>query len=252
MKILKKASPILKKSIFAALFVLICVIIACSDSSTSTTTNQTLPAVFNKFTSAVTISVSGDYVVLNTKDRPNHKSAYFPTSDSMYEPYNDTGFHQAPGTIVAQNITFKIPISPTAVSNHTATSGGPIGISLNGVPFYNQYNGQGQPLTSEIASFDQWKGHPQMQGQYHYHAEPTYLTYTNSDSTILGFLLDGFPVYGPVENGVTVTNADLDVYHGHTTRTADYPNGIYHYHVTAQDPYINGSGYYGTPGTVTQ
>lgn len=130
--------------------------------------------------------------------------------------------------------------------------GGPIGISLNGVPFYNQYNGQGQPLTSEISSFDQWRGHPQMQGQYHYHVEPTYLTHTNSDSTILGFLLDGFPVYGPVENGVTITNADLDAYHGHTTRTADYPNGIYHYHVTTESPYINGSGYYGTPGTVTQ
>src|SRR4051812_21102352 len=113
MNILKKSSPMLMKAASAAMFVLICVIIACSDSSTSTTTTQTLPAVFNKFTSAVTISVSGDYVVLNTKDRPNHHSAYFPTSDTLYEPYNDTGFHQAPGTIVAQNITFKIPISPT-------------------------------------------------------------------------------------------------------------------------------------------
>lgn len=253
MKILKTSVSAIQKSLFAVLFVLVCIIIiSCSDNSTSTTTTQTLPAVFNKFSSAVTISVSGNYVVLNSKDRPNHPSAYFPTTDSLYQPDNDTGFHRAPGYIIQQNLTFQIPINPTAATNHAATQGGPIGISLNGVPFFNQYNGQGQPLTTEISSFDQWKGHPQMQGQYHYHEEPTYLTHTNSDSTLLGFLLDGFPVYGPVENGVTVTNANLDVYHGHTTRTADYPNGIYHYHVTSESPYINGSGYYGTPGSVTQ
>jgi hypothetical protein len=35
---------------------------------------------------------------------------------------------------------------------------------------------------------------------------------------LLGFLLDGFPVYGTIENGVTVTNSNLDVYHGHMQR----------------------------------
>jgi hypothetical protein len=68
----------------------------------------------------------------------------------------------------------------------------------------------------------------------------------------MGFLLDGFPVYGPEENGERVTNSDLDEYHGHNHKTADYPDGIYHYHITDADPYINGSGYFGTPGTVTQ
>jgi hypothetical protein len=37
------------------------------------------------------------------------------------------------------------------------------------------------------------------------------------------------------KNGVAVTN--LDVYHGHTGVTADYPNCIYHYHITNSDPY---------------
>jgi len=44
----------------------------------------------------------------------------------------------------------------------------------------------------------------------------------------------------------------LDAYHGHTSVTADYPNGIYHYHITSTDPYINGSGFYGTAGTVSK
>jgi hypothetical protein len=71
-------------------------------------------------------------------------------------------------------------------------------------------------------------------------------------SSLLGFLLDGFPVYGPMENGVAITNSMLDAYHGHTLATADYPSGIYHYHITDADPYLNGSGFYGTAGTVTQ
>ena len=62
--------------------------------------------------------------------------------------------------------------------------------------------------------------------------------------------VDGFPVYGPEENGVRLTNASLDEYHGHVSATMDYPEGIYHYHITAEDPYINGSGFFGTPGSV--
>ncbi|HWA05236.1 MAG TPA: YHYH protein, partial [Ignavibacteria bacterium] len=105
--------------------------------------------------------------------------------------------------------------------------------------------------TGEINSFEQYGGHPQQQGQYHYHLEPYYLTAAKGDSALLGFLLDGFPVYGPEENGETVTNSDLDVYHGHFGFKEDFPQGIYHYHITAEAPYLNGDGFYGTPGTVS-
>ena len=67
-----------------------------------------------------------------------------------------------------------------------------------------------------------------------------------------GFLLDGFPLYGPVENGEAVTNNDLDQYHGHSHATNEYPDGIYHYHCTDDAPWINGYGYFGTPGTFTE
>ncbi|WP_317040674.1 YHYH protein [Halpernia frigidisoli] len=130
-----------------------------------------------------------------------------------------------------------------------------MGVSLNGIPFYNQYaEPNNQALTNEIESFDQNYGHPQATGQYHYHVEPVYLTTVKTTkSGLLGFLLDGFPVYGPQEeNGSTVTNSQLDVYHGHIHATKDFPNGIYHYHFTVDAPYLNGNGYYGTPGTVTQ
>ncbi|MES2779781.1 MAG: YHYH protein, partial [Bacteroidota bacterium] len=132
------------------------------------------------------------------------------------------------------------------------TPGGPIGVAINGIPLFNQYAAMGAPLTSEIISFDQYGGHPQQQGQYHYHIEPYYITAQKSKAVLLGFLLDGFPVYGPLEDGKTLTSADLDVYHGHVHATTEYPNGIYHYHFTADSPYLNGNGFFGTAGTVSQ
>ncbi len=128
---------------------------------------------------------------------------------------------------------------------------GPIGVSINGVPFFNQYGGpNNRALAFEINSFDQYNGHPQMFSMYHYHVEPLYLTTICGRDAILGYLLDGFPVYGPMEKSKLVTNADLDASHGHAHTTAEYPGGIYHYHVTSEAPYINGVGFYGKPGTV--
>ena len=159
-----------------------------------------------------------------------------------------------PNSILEQSGTIKIPVNPKVDPAHTATPLGPIGIALNGVLFFNQYAGPSQPLTNEIVSFDKYYGHPQQSGMYHYHVEPLYLTTTKTTkSGLLGFLLDGFPVYGPQEeDGTLVTNSMLDVYHGHTHKTMDYSSGIYHYHFTAEAPYLNGNGFYGTPGTISQ
>ncbi|CAN5457705.1 hypothetical protein BH11BAC5_BH11BAC5_55670 [soil metagenome] len=232
---------------------------SCSKSSDDTGGggNATVPAVFSKFNSTVTISVEGNFVVLKSNGLPEHKSPYYQGTTwaaTLYEAYNGTNpaFAINPNRIAQQNLTFKIPISPALNTTHEATPLGPIGISINGVPIFNQYAGPAQPLTNEINSFDQYNGHPQQTGQYHYHVEPLYTTALKGKEALIGFLLDGFPVYGPKENGVTLTSANLDAYHGHTSVTADYPAGIYHYHITADAPYINGSGFYGTKGTVTQ
>jgi hypothetical protein len=236
---------------------------ACKKSATDTTTSTTtgtatVPDVYKKIYGATSISSDGTYLTIKTTGTPDHKSIYYATSNSLYENFSGTTFGgrtftKNPNSIASQTLTFKIPLNPAVSSNHASTPLGPIGISLNGVPFYNQYAGPNLPLTNEANSFDQYYGHPQQSGQYHYHVEPLYLTTVKATkSSLLGFLLDGFPVYGPMENGALVTNAMLDAYHGHTTVTTDYPNGIYHYHITDADPYLNGSGYYGTAGTVTQ
>lgn len=233
---------------------------SCSKSTADTTTNTTitttittLPDIYKRIYGAKSVTLDGAYVVINTVDLPDHKSPYYSDS-TKYEAYNGSNskFNLNPNRIASQNITFRIPVSPKEASTKTATPGGAFGISLNGVVIFNQYAAMQAALTSEINSFDQYGGHPQQSGVYHYHVEPTYTTTKFSKSVLLGFLLDGFPIYGPVENGKTLTSADLDKYHGHSHATTDYPDGIYHYHFTSDTPYLNGDGFFGTAGTVSQ
>ncbi|PDS21653.1 YHYH protein [Flavobacterium branchiophilum] len=247
-----------------ALIIMASFAISCSkDDATTTDTSggsATVPAIYQKIYGATSITSDGTYVYIKTNCLPDHKSPYYATTNALYEAYSGTTFGgntfaQNPNSIVQQTGTIKIPLNPVVATTHAATPLGPIGVALNGVPFFNQYAGpNNQALTSEINSFDKYYGHPQNQGMYHYHVEPLYLTTVKSTkSGLMGFLLDGFPVYGPnEENGTVVTNSTLDVYHGHTHATVDYPNGIYHYHFTAEAPYLNGNGFYGTPGTVSQ
>ena len=247
----------MKRTIASLLLIpVVLLLVFCSEDSTgsSETPTEDAPAVFELFTDDVTVYVDGDNVVLETTNIPNHGSPYFATNSSNYEAYNGTNanYRQNPNQIAEQDIVIRIPLTPSPASNNQDTQLGPIGISVNGIVIYNQFAGPNQPLTNEIDSFDQYNGHPQQSGQYHYHIEPLYLTANNGPESLIGFLLDGYPVYGPEENGALVSNADLDQFHGHSHATPEYPDGVYHYHITSGDPYINGGQYYGTPGSVSQ
>ncbi len=255
-----KIKPI---NLACGLAILVIASLSCKKSSSTdiiTTTSGTggvVPDVYKKIYNKTDMYVDGNYLVIKTTSLPDHKSPYYQGTQwaaTLYEAYNGTNslWSQNPNKIAQSNLTFRIPLNPVAATVHAATPGGPIGVAINGVPIFNQYAAGGSPLTGEINSFDQYYGHPQQQGQYHYHAEPYYLTNLKGKDALMGFLLDGFPVYGPNENGNPVSNASLDAYHGHISVTADYPAGIYHYHTTSVDPYINGNGFYGTAGTVSQ
>lgn len=238
-------------------FLLLPLLVACHDADDATSYNYPVPEIYAKVYGASAISSDGTYVYIATTGTPDHKSVYYPTDHPLYEDFSGTTFqgntfHKNPNAINAQSYLFKIPLHPAEAAQHQPTPLGPIGVAVNGVPFFNQYAGPNQPLSGEVVSFDQSWGHPAQRGDYHYHVEPLYLTTQKLDkSSLLGFLLDGFPVYGPEENGAGVTDDQLDEFHGHLSATADYPEGIYHYHITDTDPYINGSGFYGSAGTVS-
>lgn len=242
-------------------FLCISFLLSCSNDEVKTDdpkiidqTSYDISPILSKFVgTGLSYETNGSNVIITTQDLPDHTSPYWDTSNPLYEDYNgtNTNWRQNPGSIQAQNIVFTIPLNPAEATNHQATSLGPIGIARNGVVFFNQYAAGNSPLAGEINSFDQWLGHPAMT-TYHYHVEPSWLTKEYGDDAFVGLLSDGFPIYGPKESGNTITNADLDAYHGHTGVTADFPNGIYHYHITSEDPYLNGNGYFGTPGNISR
>lgn len=247
-----------KLIVFPAIF--IGIVFACSNEMEELEIEETskkydISPILSKFEgTGLSFEIREENVIFTTQDLPNHTSLYWPSDNDLYSEYDGSNpdYRKNPNTIATQNIVLTLPLYPSEASYHQATPLGAIGISRNGVVFYNQYAGPDQPLTTEINSFDQWAGHPQGTGQYHYHIEPIYLTRTFGKDAFLGLLADGFPVYGPVEGDHIVTNDDLDAFHGHFSETTDFPEGIYHYHINNEDPYLNGSGYFGTPGSITK
>ena len=217
-----------------------------STGTTGSTSQTTLPSAFSKFGGAATVSLDGTTVVIRTTDVPDHKSPYFGTGSASYEA-PQAGMQVNPNRIASQAIVFRIPASP-AVATASDTPLGPMGVAVNGVVLFNQYAAGRVPLTSEILSFDRYNGHPSPQNQYHYHIEPLWLTESRGKASLIGVLLDGFPVYGTLDESGGAP-AGLDSCNGHVGVTTEYPQGIYHYHVTSAPPYIAGC-FHGAPGTV--
>jgi len=204
---------------------------------------------------ALTVSVGTDYITITSHNEPDHKSMYYSQGSSLYEAYDEPGnpdFKKNPNSIETQNFVYRIPRYPSEATTKSTTPMGPMGVAVNSVAFFNQQAAPGDDILEELNTFDQYEGHPANSGDYHYHIEPIWLTQKLGDDAFMGLLLDGFPVYGPVENSTRLTNDDLDDYHGHVAATAEFPNGIYHYHITDDLPWINGDGYFGTPGTITK
>jgi hypothetical protein len=53
---------------------------------------------------------------------------------------------------------------------------------------------------------------------------------------VVGIAFDGFPIYGPQDEGGEPPT-DLDDCQGHVGPTPEQPEGIYHYHLSAEDPF---------------
>ena len=147
--------------------------------------------------------------------------------------------------IPAENIfSVTLQVNPTEALTPSCVSLGPIGITLNGVVFYNAVDGRGNDAVAhEIV--DVYGGHP-AQSDYHYHFVPWRLdevpTLDTGHSGLVGYIRDGFGIYGyKGGGGEELSNDDLDECHGHSHA----PIG-YHYHATIEYPYTIGC-YRGTP-----
>ncbi len=238
---------------------------SCSDNETATTTTNEQGTVdittvvqssfSNDYTDGVTVEVSGDNITIRSTGLPDHKTPYWGVGHEMYEDFLGTNHANANTSMIAHNYAMTIPTNPIESSFKEETELGAVGMALNGAPIYNDYEGMG--VLTEIAwsTFDATGAHPGPGEDYHYHCEGTYLTV--DDNNLIGFLRDGFPVYGRKDEDESYPS-DLDVNGGHVGTTADFSEEIYHYHVSSEEYSTSGlfviksGAYHGTKGTFTQ
>jgi hypothetical protein len=113
-----------------------------------------------------------------------------------------------PNTPSNQNWVFKITRFPVPNPTPVTAGNGQIGVLKNGVVLFNagdamSYNNQNiwHRLAQyfEAVSFDTSGGHPSPSRAYHYHINMKKLYSPDSTihSSILGYMFDGYPLYGP-------------------------------------------------------
>lgn len=230
------------------LFALLVVIIACKKedddnttggSGTGTGTGTCNPtAAYAEFNSgSVTVSYDGDDVTLESTALPNHTSPYWDQANSLYiAPVVADANQMSPGKISAGSYTLTVPTCPEKAASTSATGLGAIGISVTGVPIFNDEEGPNIQLTSQVASgFDYAGGHMGPTG-YHYHLESADVAantvLSHDDEDLNGILSDGFLLYGRKCNSTGSYPTDLDASGGHTTSTQHSAGDeFYHYHI---------------------
>jgi hypothetical protein len=184
-----------------------------------------------------TMAVNGSTRTITTNDVPDaHTTGVFPiqSSDVAYL------YDRNPNTIKTQLFTYALPASPSPTGTPGCVSG-EVGIMTTGVALFNGFDATGRDAGAWEVQ-DACAGHPQKDGEYHYHTLSSCITDV-STSTVIGYALDGYPITGPtIASGNIMTTDDLDECHG--TTGSVLLDGItvttYHYVMTQDFPYSVG------------
>lgn len=184
-------------------------------------------ALFTNVIAGDTRTVSGNSLPIS------HTTGVFPvaTTDavSMYD--------RNPNSIKSQNLKDSLPAHP-AYSDTPYCMGMEVGMMLTGVPLLNAFDAGLRDAPANEAQ-DTCGGHPQQNGQYHYHNMSGCFKDVGV-STVLGYALDGFPITGPkVTPTPYLTTKDLDECHGITSQIEEDGSKkiSYHYVMTYDFPY---------------
>lgn len=167
-------------------------------------------------------SMTMTYTFVNSSELADVQSVCY-TNDSMWIKStgmtNDMGKFSNPGAPSNQNYVFRLPRNPVEA---TVKSDVPtiftIGVLINGIPLFGKGDGtswdagagessgmgdglwNGEAWYGEGESLDTaFAAHPQADGAYHTHASPfrLYDFPSSTHSPIIGFGIDGVPIYGP-------------------------------------------------------
>ncbi len=147
-----------------------------------------------------------------------------------------------PNTIMPSDIVLKLPMTPQFAAKPSCLPMGMIAVGLNGVAIFNALDGGGRDAVAHEAQ-DLCNGHPQPQGQYHYHGPSACLPNQAGKEVLIGYALDGFGIYSMYDaQGYELTDADLDECHGRTSEVEwdGARRVIYHYVLTQEYPYTIG------------
>ena len=147
-----------------------------------------------------------------------------------------------PNSIKQQDVSINLPLNPSFATSPSCVPMGMIGVATNGVAIYNALDDAGRDAVAHEVQ-DLCDGHPQSQGEYHYHGPSDCLPNEKENNTLIGYALDGYGIYSMYDaNGHEITNSDLDACHG-TTSEIEW-NGkkvnMYHYVLTREYPYTIG------------
>ncbi len=174
----------------------------------------------------VQISIENGLLVVEASGVPTHETGNFP------------GACGNPNSVTVQNDEWMLPIDPEETASPAVDAMvqlGPIGVMVNGVAFYNPYDGGGITAPDTIC-MDLCQAHPSPDGRYHYHQHSTCIEpYSGGHSGVVGFAFDGLPVYGPWESDGQLAaqmsgKRALDACNGHWD-----PDRGYHYHSISYD-----------------
>lgn len=167
-----------------------------------------------------------------TNGLPTHTTGVFPiaANDPAY------AYDRNPNSIKSQSLTFTLNTSPN--HGNPECMGGQTGIMLSGVPLFNAFDAGGRDAGAWEVQ-DSCGGHPEKQGEYHYHTLSSCIKDIGV-GTVIGYALDGFPITGPriTVNNILTTD-DLDECHGITSPISldGKPTTTYHYVMTEDFPY---------------
>lgn len=187
----------------------------------------------------VSVTYTSRSVIVRTTDVPDGSFGPFP---NVYNPHS----------VKTQNYVFAFPRQPvTQATTMPLPLDTPIGVMLNGVPFFSSKSDvYGTDVMSSASPalllMDKCNGLVDAGGNYRYYASPDCLlsdlkaTVPNKPSPLIGYAFDGFPLYGPYNEDGGLPK-DLDECNGRTGY-----DGTYRYHVTSTFPYLIGC-YRGRP-----
>lgn len=186
-----------------------------------------------------------------------------------------------PNALRAQTNAWRVPLVPEYSDTLTTIPLlGVVAVAINGIPIYGANeaatpDNYGDPIYNAIVDF--CAGHTGFAGDYHYHALVeeclAQAALDGEPSPIIGYALDGFPIYGPngcldaactqvvtFQSGWQQTGDPATLawdHHAYTPSTDPTvldkcngrigPDGRYGYHTTTSFPYTIGC-YHGVPG----